>query len=142
MAPNHGVVNLGGLPIRAVVWDFMGVNHQITIRRLFAILVIVGIVIAPLVTPAAAKHIPIANTTEMTAMSGAMPCCPDGPMTGGCPDCPLVAMCMLTVALAEPPLTIGIQVSFEPRRLFFALENITADGLVGVPPDHPPRILT
>jgi hypothetical protein len=119
-----------------------GVKHQITMRWLLAVFVIVGIVIAPLVTPAAAKHIPVADMTEMTAMSVAMPCCPDGEMKGGCPDCPLVAMCMLTMALAEPPLTTGIQVSFEPHRLFFALEDITADGLVGVPPDHPPRILT
>jgi hypothetical protein len=121
-------------------------------RWLLAVFVIVGIVIAPLVTPAAARHIPVANVTEMTAMSGtamsgtamsgAMPCCPDGQMKGGCPDCPLVAMCMLIMALAEPSLTNGLQVSFEPRRLSFALENITADGLVGVPPDHPPRILT
>jgi hypothetical protein len=117
------------------------VKHQITMRWLLAVFVIVGIVMAPLVTPAAAKYIPVANMTEMTAMSGTMPCCPDGPMKGGCPDCPLVAMCMLIMALAEPSLTTGIQVSFEPRRLSFALENITADGLVGVPPDHPPRIL-
>jgi hypothetical protein len=118
------------------------VKDQITMRWLLAVFVIVGIVIAPLVTPAAARHIPVANVTEMTAMSGAMPCCPDGQMKGGCPDCPLVAMCMLITALAEPSLTNALQVSFEPRRLSFALENITADGLVGVPPDHPPRILT
>ena len=111
-------------------------------RWLFAVFVIVGIVMAPLVTPAAAKHIPVANMTEMTAMSGAMPCCSDRQMKGDCPDCPLVAMCMLTLALADPSLTNGIQVSFEPRRLSFVLEDITADGLVGVPPDHPPRILT
>jgi hypothetical protein len=120
----------------------MTVKHRITMHWLLAVFVIVGIVIAPLVTPAAAKHIPVANMTEMTAASGAMPCCPDGQMKGGCPDCPLIAMCMLTMALAEPSLTTAIQVSFEPRRLSFALENITADGLVGVPPDHPPRILT
>jgi len=120
----------------------MGVKHRITMRWLLAVFVIVGIVIAPLATPAAAKRIPVADAIEMTAMSAAMPCCPDGQMKGGCPDCPLVAMCMLTVALAEPSLASVIQVSFEPRRLFFALEDITADGLVGVPPDHPPRILT
>jgi hypothetical protein len=119
-----------------------GVKNRITMRWLLAVFVIVGIVMAPLVTPAVAKGISVANTTEMAAMSGAMPCCPDGQMKGGCPDCPLVAMCMLTMALAEPFLTVGLQVSFEPRRLSFALENITADGLVGVPPDHPPRILT
>jgi hypothetical protein len=124
-----------------VVWDFKGVKHRITMRWLLAVFVTVGIVIAPLATPVAAKHVAVAHTPEMFAMSGDMPCCPDGHMKGGCPDCPLVAMCMLSVALAEPSPTIGIQVSFETRRLFFALEDVTADGLVGVPPDHPPRIL-
>jgi hypothetical protein len=114
-------------------------NLRRIIGRLFAVFVIVGIVIAPLAMPAAAKRIPVADTIEMTVMSAAMPCCPDGQMKYGCPDCPLVAMCMLSVVLAEPSPTIGLQVSFEPRRLFFALENITADGLVGVPPDYPPR---
>ena len=106
-------------------------KHQITIRWLLAVFVIVGIVMAPLVTPVAAKRVAVANMTAMTAMSGAMPCCSDGQMKGGCPDCPLVAMCMLIVALAEPSLTNGIQIFFEPRRLSFALEDITAVERVG-----------
>jgi hypothetical protein len=113
-------------------------NLHRLIGHLLAILVIVGLVIAPLVTPAAAR-LPIAEMTDMVAMSGDMPCCPDGQKNKSCPDCPLVAMCMLTIAQAEPSPTNGIQVYFQSRRLSF---DLIADGLMGDPPDHPPRIST
>ena len=112
------------------------------IARLLAVFVIVGLVAAPLVTPAAAKRLAAAEMSDMTAMSGDMPCCPDGQKDKGCQDCPLVAMCMLTIAQAEPSPTNGIQVSFQTHRLFFALVDLFADGLIGAPPDHPPRIST
>jgi|SRR5579883_3092133 len=116
------------------------------IRRLFgrllAVSLVVGLVFAPLVTPAAAKLLAAAEMTDMTAMSGDMPCCPDGQKSNNCRDCPLVALCMLTVAQAEPSPANGIHVSFQTRRLSFVLVDLTADGLVGDPPDHPPRILT
>jgi hypothetical protein len=114
-------------------------NLRRLIGRLLAVLVIVGLVAAPLVTPVAAKRLPVA---EMSDMSGDMPCCPDGQKNKSCQDCPLVAMCMLAIALAEPSQTDGIQVSFQTRRLSFALVDLIADGLIGAPPDHPPRILT
>jgi len=109
------------------------------IGRLLAVFVIVGLVAAPLVTPAAAKRLAGAEMIDMSAMSADMPCCPDGPEKS-CPDCPLVAMCMLAIVQAEPALTSVIEVHFQIRRLSFALEDLTADGLIGVPPDHPPRI--
>jgi hypothetical protein len=117
-------------------------NVRRFIGRLLAVLVIVGLVAAPLVTPVAAKQPPVAEMSDMSAMSGDMPCCPDGQKNNSCQDCPLVAMCMLAIALAEPSQTNGIQVSFQTRRLSFALVDLTADGLIGDPPDHPPRILT
>lgn len=117
-------------------------NLRRLIGRLLAVFVIVGLVFAPLVTPAAAKRLAAAEMSDMTAMSGDMPCCPDGQKSSGCQDCPLVAMCMLTIAQAEPSPTTGIQISFQTRRLSFALVDSTGDGLIGAPPDHPPRILT
>ena len=117
-------------------------NFRRLIGRLLAVFVIVGLVFAPLVTPAGARHLAAAGIADMTAMSGDMPCCPDGQKGKGCRDCPLVAMCMLTIAQAEPSLTNFIQISFQTRRLSFALVDLTADGLIGDPPDHPPRILT
>ena len=110
--------------------------------HLLAILVVVGLVAAPLVSPAAAKLVPVGEMSDMAAMSGDMPCCPDGQKNKNCPDCPLVAMCMLTIAQAEPFPTNAILVTFQTRRLSFALVDFFADGLIGVPPDHPPRILT
>ena len=75
-------------------------NLRRLIGRMLAIFVIVGLVFAPLVTPAAAKRLAAAEMTDMAAMSDAMPCCPDGQKSNNCRDCPLVAMCMLTIAQA------------------------------------------
>ncbi|MDH6262259.1 hypothetical protein [Bradyrhizobium sp. BR13661] len=115
-------------------------NLRRLIGRMLAIFVIVGLVFAPLVTPAAAKRLAAAEMTDMAAMSDAMPCCPDGQKSNNCRDCPLVAMCMLTIAQAEPSPTDGVQVSFQTSRLLFPLDDLIADGLIGSPPDHPPRI--
>jgi len=49
---------------------------------------------------------------------------------------------MLTIAQVEPSPANVIQVSFQTRRLSYALVDLIADGLVGAPPDHPPRIST
>ena len=116
-------------------------NLRRLIGRLLAVLVIVGLVAAPLVTPAAAKRLPVAEMSDMSAMSADMPCCPDGKKNNSCLDCPLVGMC-LTIAQVDPSPTNGIPVFFETRRLSFALVDLIADGLMGSPPDHPPRILT
>ena len=117
-------------------------NLRRLIGRLLAVFVIVGLVAAPLVAPAAAKPLPVGEMSDMSAMSGAMPCCPDEQKNNSCPDCPLVATCMLTIAQVEPSPANVIQVSFQTRRLSYALVDLIADGLVGAPPDHPPRIST
>jgi hypothetical protein len=117
-------------------------NLRRLIGRLLAVFVIVGLVVAPLVTPAAAKRLPVAEMSDMSAMAGDMPCCPDEQKNSNCQDCPLIAMCMLTIAQAEPYPTNGIQVSFQTRRLSYVLVDLIADGLIGAPPDHPPRIST
>jgi hypothetical protein len=116
-------------------------NLRRLIGRLLAVFVIVGLVAAPLVSPVAAERLAVGEMSDMAAMSGDMQCCPDG-QKNSCQDCPLVAMCMLTIAQAEPSPAYAIQISFQTRRLSFALVDLTADGLIGDPPDHPPRILT
>src|SRR5882672_2667950 len=113
-------------------------NLRRLIGRLLAVFVIVGLVVAPLVSAVAAKRLAVGDM----AMSDDMQCCPDGQKSNSCQDCPLVAMCMLTIAQAEPSPTGAIQVSFLTRTLSFALADLIADGLTGAPPDHPPRILT
>ena len=116
-------------------------NLRRLIGRLLAVFVIVGLVAAPLVAPSAAKQLPVGEMSNMSAMSGDMPCCPDGKRNNSCQDCPLVGMC-LTIAQVDPSPTNAIQVFFQTRRLSFALVDLIADGLVGAPPDHPPRIST
>jgi hypothetical protein len=115
-------------------------NFRRLIGRMVAVFVIVGLVAAPLVAPAAAKWLSVGEMSDMAAMPGDMPCCPDGQKNNSCPDCPLVATCMLTIAQAEPFPTNAIEVTFQTRRLSYALIDLIADGLVGAPPDHPPRI--
>ncbi len=114
-------------------------NVRQLIGRLLAMFVIAGLVAGPLVTPAVAKRLAVAGMSEMSAMSGDMPCCPDGQKNKGCPDCPLVAMCMLTIAQAEPTLASGIRAPLPFRSLFSALDDLMVDRLIGSPPDHPPR---
>jgi hypothetical protein len=110
--------------------------------RVLAIFAIVGLIAAPLVTPVATKALAVAEMTDMSAMAGDMQCCPDGQKNNNCQDCPLVAMCMLTIAQAVPSPTDGVQIYFQTRRLTFALVDLIGDGLIGAPPDHPPRTLT
>jgi hypothetical protein len=114
-------------------------NLRRLIGRLLAVLVIVGLVAAPLVTPAAAKRLPVAEMGDMSAMSADMPCCPNQQKNNDCQDCPLVAMCMLTIAQAEPSSASSILVPLSTRSSFVALDDLMADGLMGAPPDHPPR---
>ena len=109
---------------------------------LLAVFVIAGLVAAPLVSPAAANRLVAGEMSDMAAMSDDMHCCPDTHKINSCQDCPVVAICMLTIAQAEPSATSAIQVSFQTRRLFFALVDSVADSLIAPPPDDPPRILT
>lgn len=122
--------------------------------RLLAVFVIAGLVAAPLVTPALAAERPAgASAMDMAAMSGDMQCCQavmkDGmnccseqQKSNDCRDCPVMAICTLTIAQAEPPLADGIPAPLpSTRSLFVALDDLIADSLIGSPPDHPPRIL-
>ncbi len=49
---------------------------------------------------------------------------------------------MLTVAQADLSAANGIRISFQVGRLLSAFDDLAADGLVGDPPDHPPRTST
>ncbi|HJU12651.1 MAG TPA: hypothetical protein VJ728_17330 [Candidatus Binataceae bacterium] len=109
---------------------------------LLAVFVIAGLVSAPLATPVVAMQLPAGEATAVSAMSDDMPCCQhEQKNNNGCKECP-VAMCALMFAQAEPSSSTGIQISFQTRRLSLALNDLIADGLIGPPPDHPPRILT
>ena len=136
---DHGVVSFVGLSIPAVLWDFAGVNRQITIRRLLAILMIAGLVLAPLSRPV------MAGTTSDAAMANEMindmPCCPaKAPAPIDCDKCVFMAACMtkcfagLSVAVFRPPFAASGQI--------VPLQNdFWPDALGHPPPEHPPRTL-
>jgi hypothetical protein len=110
------------------------------LRFLLAVLVTVGLAIAPVVLPAAAGNRASDADIQMTGMSGDMPCCPGEGKHKGCQDCPLVAICMLKVLQDGPSATIlsmrevnswTLRPSDEPEII----------GLRKPPPDQPPRMI-
>jgi hypothetical protein len=126
-------------------------DRQITIRRLLAIAVIAGLVLAPFARPAMAGTVSDASMPAMTAdgsasatadaMAANMPCCPwDSPAPAGCDKCVFMAACAasyfpgLTVALFQPPFAVASGVA-HPQNDFWP------DGLGYSPPEHPPRNL-
>jgi hypothetical protein len=108
--------------------------------RLLAALVVAGLVLQPVAAKQVSMPAPT-HVTSMAAMSGKMPCCPDEKQHNGCQACP-AAMCPLMFAQAEPSSIHCIVISFQTRRLPLALDDLIVDGLVGGPPDHPPRTLS
>src|SRR5882724_6046046 len=114
-------------------------NFRRFISHLLAILVIAGLVAAPLVTPAAANGMTLneapasemaahamaagemsagAAADDMFAMSADTPCCPDQQKKADdCQGCPLVATCMLKTAQAQPASMAGILVRHSTREL-------------------------
>jgi hypothetical protein len=126
------------------------VKRQITIRRLLAIVMIAGLVLAPLSSPVMAgatsdaSMSATADDMSMSAdeMASDMPCCPSkDPVPIDCDKCVLMAACM-------SKCFTGISAAvFHP---FFAASGRIAplqneswpDGLGHPPPEHPPRTLT
>lgn len=109
------------------------------ISRLLAVFAIVGLIVSPLTTPAAAKLLSAAEMSDMSTMSADMPCCPDTQKSDDCKDCPLRAMCTLNVAQAEPPIPTGVLAPLPTRKLFSAFDDRIADSFDRPPPDQPPR---
>src|SRR5215470_9611886 len=72
------------------------------LQFLFALLISIGLAIAPLTLPAFAGNASDAAGMEMADMSGDMPCCPDKQKPGDCQDCPLMAICMLKILIGSP----------------------------------------
>ena len=69
-------------------------NRLSAIRYLLAALAIVGLILAPIASPAAAMPAAMSDDASM-AMPADMPCCPDqAPMPGCGKDCPFMAVCI------------------------------------------------
>jgi hypothetical protein len=128
------------------------VNRQITIRRLLAIVMIAGLVLAPLSSPVMAGATSDASMPAMAGdmsmsaitdeMAGDMPCCPaKAPAPVDCDKCVFMTACM-------SKCFTGISAAVFHR--FFAASGRIAplqneswpEGLGHPPPEHPPRTLT
>jgi hypothetical protein len=123
------------------------VNRQITIRRLLAIVMIAGLVLAPLSSPVMAGASSHASTPEMAdemsatmdEMASDMPCCPSKAPVD-CDKCVFMAACMskcftgMTMALFQPLFAVS-------AGLVRLQNDFWPDGLGRPPPEHPPRTL-
>jgi hypothetical protein len=127
------------------------VNRQITIRRLLAIFMIAGLVLAPLSRPVmagtasdasmAAMADEMSASAMMDEMAGDMPCCPTkAPAPIDCDKCVFMAACM-TKCFAGLPAAVFCP-SFAASGQIVPLQNdFWPDGLGHPPPEHPPRSL-
>ena len=123
--------------------NVMSMNVRHSFRLLLALLVTAGLTIAPLSTPAAARHSMAAATMhvgDVPDMAADMPCCPDEQKSRHCQDCPLAAICMLKV-LQTGPSTGAVLMRHPSRQRLHPLDDMIVDGLARAPPDHPPRYL-
>lgn len=110
---------------------------RLLIRRLLAVLVIAGLVAAPLITPATAKASTMASVTAMEP-TDSMDCCPGEPKSKNCQGCPLVAICVLKIVKADP-LTTAIPLRLPIEADHSMIDDAPSYGLARPPPDHPPR---
>jgi hypothetical protein len=104
-----------------------------------AILVTVGLALAPLRVPVAATPTQPAGMSDMS-VSTEMPCCPDEQKSKDCPDCPLLAICALK-NIQTAPWTAALPVRHAIRTSHLVADDVFADGLNGPPPHQPPRKL-
>ena len=131
-------------------------KRYLAIRRLFAILVIAGLALAPVSRPVMAQ--PVASDVSMQdkmqvaaddmsasdmtdEMASDMPCCPSKvPAPIGCDKCVFMAACTsmcftgMSIDVIHPLLTAT-------GRIASLRNDAWPDGLGHPPPEHPPRIL-
>jgi hypothetical protein len=127
------------------------VNRQTTIRRLLAIFMIAGLVLAPFSRPAMAGTISDASMSAMAddmsasamtdEMANDMPCCPSkAPMPIGCDKCVFMVGC--TTKCFTGLLAAVFCPSFAASGQIAPLQNDSwLDGLGRPPPEYPPRTL-
>jgi hypothetical protein len=112
------------------------VKLWLVLRRLLSILAIVGLVVAPLVTPATAGGMTAAGVAAMADM----PCCPDEkPAMPDCAKtCPLMAICL---AKCFRDLSAGVAVSapLAIAERIVPSDEAQWDSLSQAPPPRPPR---
>jgi len=113
------------------------------LSRLLAIVVIAGLVFAPLSAPASAgmaTGMAVPAQTAATEMAADMPCCPEKSIPMDCDQCPLMALCM--VQNFHAPSSAGmIEIRPVTIRLLAPASDPQGDSLGQHPPPRPPRSL-
>ena len=119
-------------------------NRLSAIRYLFAALAILGLILAPIATPATAMPAAISDTgmsdEASMAMPADMPCCPDqAPMPGCGKDCPFMAACNAPSVCDTPRATV-FAVPLVLASLVVPGSDAGLSGLSERPPPRPPKI--
>ena len=129
-------------PSPTLVCETGVVKRSIYLCRLLAVLVIVGLVIAPLSARANTAGMASMAMTSMSdgaaAMSDDMPCCPDKSMPVDCDQCPLMALCASTTSQA-PLLANVTEIQSVTLRLLIPGSDPEVEGVGYSPPPKPPR---
>jgi hypothetical protein len=131
-------------PSQALMCETGSVKRSIHLCRLLAILVIVGLVIAPLSARAnSGAMAPMAMTStsdDAAAMADDMPCCPDKSAPVDCDQCPLMALCVSTTLQAPPPARVT-EIQPVMLRMLLPGSDPEVEGVGYSPPPKPPRSL-
>jgi hypothetical protein len=131
------------------------VNCNFAIRRLFAILVIAGLALAPVSRPVMAEtpsHASMqAMADEMSSaavandtadeMASDMPCCPSkAPAPVDCDKCVYMAACM-SKCFTDMMTSVFHPFFITSGSIAIQRNDSAPDGLGHPPPEHPPRTL-
>ena len=117
-------------------------KRQFTIRHVLAALAWLGLILAPLATPAAmAASMELAGLSVEAAsidMPEGMPCCPDTQKKPDCgKDCPFMAVC---AGMAFPPVAnVAIAVPMSRSAVIAPRNDAGHGGLAHGPPARPPK---
>lgn len=118
------------------------VKRSIHFCRLLAVLVIVGLVIAPLTARANAGA--MASMTSMSgdaaAMPEDMPCCPNKSAPVDCDQCPLMALCAATTLQVPLPADVA-EIQPITLRMLLPGSDPEVESVAYSPPPKPPRSL-
>jgi len=118
------------------------VKRSIHLCRLLAVLLIVGLVVAPLTARAnaGATASMMSMSVDAAAMSDDMPCCPDKSAPVDCDQCPLMALCVSTTLQA--PLPAGVaEIQPVTLRMLLPGSDPEVESVAYSPPPKPPRSL-
>jgi hypothetical protein len=121
------------------------VKRSIHLCRLLAVLLIAGLVFAPLAArananPMASMAVADEAASKAASMSDDMPCCPEKSSPMDCADCPLMAICMAKTLQAQPSAGAA-EIQPVTLRMLLPMSDPEAESLGLLPPPKPPRSL-